>query len=322
MCSAWTTPPRSPFGPDQTGGDPALGVRQRLDVEHPGDALPPLDLAQQDVACRSRPAPRASAAATVDFPVPPLPVTMCRRTCGEVMARHRASLGEAWARRCGPCGVRASALNRPRSSEGFTRGIARCRRPYRLPRGEARWTGAGSRSRAGHGPALADYLRGVGADGARSSYACACRIRPSARTTGSCSTPSACSVLAQGEQTWLTGRGADGRLHLSVGVRRRHADVRRRTRWTRSTRCGPRRCSTPTRQHVLAADLAGRVPGGCARTRGRGDRSAGRPGPPASRSGPSPDTASRSRSTSRARSSSPAGSATADRRLPRGHSPT
>ena len=43
--------------PDQTGGDPALGVRQRLDVEHPGDALPALDLAEQHVACRSRPAP-------------------------------------------------------------------------------------------------------------------------------------------------------------------------------------------------------------------------------------------------------------------------
>ncbi len=35
--------------PGQPGGDPALGVGQRLDVEHPGDPLPPLDLAQQHV---------------------------------------------------------------------------------------------------------------------------------------------------------------------------------------------------------------------------------------------------------------------------------
>ena len=34
---------------DQAGGDPALGVGQRVDVEHPGDALSALDLAQQHV---------------------------------------------------------------------------------------------------------------------------------------------------------------------------------------------------------------------------------------------------------------------------------
>ena len=50
--------------------------------------------------------------------------------------------------------------------------------------------------------------------------------------------------IAQGEQTWLTGRGADGRLHLWSAYRRRHHG-RRRTRWRRSTPCGRPRCSTP-----------------------------------------------------------------------------
>ena len=34
----------------EAGGDAALGVREGLDVEHPGEALAALDLAEQDVA--------------------------------------------------------------------------------------------------------------------------------------------------------------------------------------------------------------------------------------------------------------------------------
>ena len=41
-------PGRPAVGP-QAGGDPALGVGQRVDVEHPGDALAALDLAEQHV---------------------------------------------------------------------------------------------------------------------------------------------------------------------------------------------------------------------------------------------------------------------------------
>jgi len=79
MCNAWTTPPRSPPGPTRPvatrrsayGSGSTSNIRAmpwRPSTSHNSTFLP--------VEARAN----ASEAATVDFPVPPLPVTMCRRT--------------------------------------------------------------------------------------------------------------------------------------------------------------------------------------------------------------------------------------------------
>jgi len=63
----------------QAGRDLAFLVGERRAVEEPGDALPALDLDQQDLAAGAGQGERQRAA-TVVLPVPPLPVTTCSRT--------------------------------------------------------------------------------------------------------------------------------------------------------------------------------------------------------------------------------------------------
>ena len=88
---AWTTPPRSPFGPTSPVAIRRSSYGSGLDVEHPGDALPALDLAQQHVRagrgerqrqrCRHG---RLAGAALAGHDV--------QSRCGEVVARHTVSV--------------------------------------------------------------------------------------------------------------------------------------------------------------------------------------------------------------------------------------
>src|SRR3954452_17735872 len=94
MCSAWTTPPRPPscegrpvaIRPSAYGSGSTSNIRAmpwRPSTSHS------TTLVLADAG------PSARAAATVDFPVPPLPVTMCRRTWGKARLVTRRSLVRA-----------------------------------------------------------------------------------------------------------------------------------------------------------------------------------------------------------------------------------
>ena len=94
-------------------------VGQRRAVEQLGDALPALDLDEQDPAAR-RARASASAPATVVLPVPPLPVTTCSRTPSQSVSRALTGIRlSALAPRSAPA-VQRRTEPRPAAGRGLT----------------------------------------------------------------------------------------------------------------------------------------------------------------------------------------------------------